>query len=152
MEKKSKYSQIFILTSTFIFVAAGTAKALSALGDSNILNELDPLFGLKNRYLMFVVGVLELGVSAYLALGNHWLTKTFAIICLTTNITLYRIGLWWVDAKKTCGCLGDLSSSIGLSDQSADLIMKCILAYLLLGGIILIIIRRNDWNLEFKPD
>ena len=47
---------------------------------------------------------------------------------------LLRFGLWWMGWHKPCNCLGNLTDALHLSPQTADNIMKVVLAYLLIGS------------------
>jgi hypothetical protein len=47
---------------------------------------------------------------------------------------MYRLGLWWMDWKKPCSCLGNLTDALHISPQTADNITKVLLAYLLIGS------------------
>ena len=63
---------------------------------------------------------------------------------MSTNFVVYRLGLWWMDWKKPCNCLGNLTDALHISPQTADNIMKVILAYLLIGSYGLLIWRWNN--------
>lgn len=62
---------------------------------------------------------------------------------MTTNFLLYRLGLWWLDWKRPCPCLGNLTDALGISPAMADTIGKGLLAYLLVVSYALLIL---DWR------
>jgi hypothetical protein len=94
-------------------------------------------------YLMLTVGLLELGIAVDCLFGKTEKRSLTLVAWLATNFLVYRIGLWWVGWRKPCGCLGNLTDALHLSPQSADTIMKGLLAYLLIGSYALLI---RDWR------
>jgi hypothetical protein len=59
---------------------------------------------------------------------------TILIAFISTNILVYRIGLWLADWRRPCRCLGDLTEALHISPEAASLALKVALAYLIIGG------------------
>jgi hypothetical protein len=64
---------------------------------------------------------------------------------MSTNFVVYRLGLWWLNWKSPCSCLGNLTAALHISPQAADNIMKVLLACLLIGSYGLLIWR---WRMD----
>lgn len=124
----------FSVSAAVILFVAGAAKILSAFGSANILLTGDPLFGVGIRYLLMICGTAEIIISFNLFLKK---TNTATIVLLawfSTNLLIYRIGLGAIGWYKPCNCLGVLTDAIYVSSHAADIAMKCVLIYLLIGS------------------
>ena len=129
----------FPLSAGAILAITGIAKIWSGLGNSKFLAVVDPIIGIKFGQLMLVVGVAEI-VIASICFFNKRQTLTLGLVAwMSTTFVVYRIGLWWMDWKKPCSCLGNLTDALHISPQTADNIMKVLLAYLLIGSYGLLI-------------
>lgn len=134
-----------------LLVFTATAKFWSAFGETTLLREADPLFGLSFRTLVLVAAALELGVAA-ICLLRPAVDGLLAIAWLSTAFLTYRIGLWWIGWKKPCSCLGNLTDALHISPQLADNIMKGLLAFMLIGSVALLVAhRRTEVTSESCP-
>jgi hypothetical protein len=88
---------------------------------------------------MLAVGMFELVIASICLFGKSQKLALGLIAWLATNFVVYRLGLWWMEWKKPCSCVGNLTDALHLSPQLADSIMKVILAYLLIGSYGLLI-------------
>lgn len=136
---KSKYLKTYIITVACIFVATALAKLASAGGSARVLNLPDPLLTFQTRHVLAGVGVLEVLLAGYLFLGGNQWMKLSLIAWMASNFLVYRLGLWWTDAPKPCGCLGTVTDALPVSPRFVDYGMKAILAYLLIGSVALIV-------------
>jgi hypothetical protein len=83
---------------------------------------------------MMDVGLAEI-VTALICFINRRPALSLGLVAwLSTNFVFYRIGLVWVGWHKPCSCLGNLTDALHISPQTADTVMKIILAYLLIGS------------------
>ena len=62
---------------------------------------------------------------------------------MSTNFLVYRLGLWFIGWHHPCGCMGSLAGMLHLSDNAADIIMKGVLAYLLIGSYAILLWERR---------
>jgi len=122
-----KFAGIFLL-------ATAAAKLISANGDARVLQNQDPVFSIPFRYVFRFVGALELLIAAICFLSRRAGLQAGLVAWLSTNFVLYRIYLLWIGWHKPCSCLGNLTDALHISPQTADTVMKIILAYLLLGS------------------
>ncbi len=149
---REKHIKRFILAAGVIFALTALAKLASAGRQTRILNLADPLLGLKTRHVLASVGVMEAALAAYLFLGRNAWMKLSLTAWMATNFLVYRLGLWWTDAPKPCGCLGTVTDALPISPRTADYSVKGILAFLLIGSFTLIAMeaRGGKENTEAK--
>jgi len=129
----------FVLSAGVILVITGIAKVWSGLGGSKFLAVIDPITGIKFGQLMLVFGAAEIVIAAICFFSKRQTLALGLVAWMSTNFVVYRLGLWSMDWKKPCSCLGNLTDALHLSPQTADNIMKVLLAYLLIGSYGLLI-------------
>ncbi len=122
-------------------IATGIAKVWSGLGNSKFLAVVDPIIGIKFGHLMLAVGVAEIAIALVCFFSNRQTLALGLVAWMSTNFVVYRLGLWWMDWHRPCNCLGNLTDALHLSPQTADNIMKVLLAYLLIGSYGLLVWR-----------
>jgi hypothetical protein len=127
-------TKIFSFSAGLILIIAGSGKIISAMGHVAILNRDDPVFSIQFGHLMVVVGLLELLIGSICFFCKWQVVGYVATAWLVTCILVYRIGLMWIGWHQPCQCLGNFADALHISSQTADTIMKIILAYLLIGS------------------
>lgn len=137
--RTSSIAMWFIRSAGAILVLTGIAKVWSALGTSKFLAVVDPIIGLKFWGVMLVVGVAEIVIALVCCLSKRQSLALGLVAWMSTSFVTYRAGLWWMDWHRPCNCLGNLTDALHISPQSADSIMKVVLAYLLIGSYGLLI-------------
>lgn len=138
----------FLRVSGVALCATGAAKVLSGFGTSPLLDWDDPLFGIRFRYLMLVVGTVEIAVAFMCQFVRTWPLSPIALAWLATSFVAYRLGLRLVGYNGACSCLGTLTDALHISGRMADNIMKGVLAYLLVGSYWLLL---RFWREGRKP-
>lgn len=124
----------FIRSAAMVLIVTGAAKVWTAFGDVKLLTVADPIVGISFKHLMLAVGVVEIAVALVCSFNNRQ-TLAFGLVAwISTNFVVYRLGLWWMNWKRPCGCLGNLTDALNISPQAADNIMKLVLAYLFIGS------------------
>ena len=132
--------RVFILSAGAILAITGIAKIWSSLiGSSKFLAVVDPIIGIKFGLLMLAVGVAEIVIAAVCFFSKRQTLALGLVAWMSTNFVVYRLGLWWMDWHRPCSCLGNLTDALHISPQTADNIMKVLLAYLLIGSYGLLI-------------
>jgi hypothetical protein len=129
----------FAVSAGIILGLTGLAKVYGAGGDVKLLGVMDPIFGVPFKQLMLAVGVAELFVAGTCLFTRAHRVNTFLVVWLATGFLIYRTGMWWLGWKKPCGCLGNITDALGITPQTADFIIKMLLAYLLVGGYALLL-------------
>lgn len=124
----------FVASAGLVLAITGMAKVWSAFGSVKLLAVADPITGMAFRWLLLLVGLLELVIAGVSFFSKNKRLATLLVAWLSTNLLVYRLGLWWMGWHRPCGCMGNLTSALHLSEQAADNIMKVVLAYLLIGS------------------
>ena len=128
------FTKWFVLSSGVILAITGLAKVWTGFGSSKFLAVLDPIIGIKFGQLMLLVGLAEIAIALVCFFSKRQTLALGLVAWMSTNFVAYRLGLWWMDWKKPCSCLGNLTDALHISPQTADTIMKVLLAYLLIGS------------------
>jgi hypothetical protein len=81
-----------------------------------------------------VAAVVELGVAVICLFSKNQKVQAGLIALLASNFLLYRFGLYWQGYHNICPCLGSLTDSLHIPPENADIVLKIILAYLLIGS------------------
>jgi hypothetical protein len=131
--------KLFAVSAGVVLAITGIAKVWTGLGNSKFLAVVDPIVGIKFGQLMLVVGVAEIAVAAVCFFRKRQTLALGLMAWMSTNFVVYRLGLWWMDWKAPCGCLGHLTDALHISPQTADNITKVLLGYLLIGSYGLLI-------------
>jgi hypothetical protein len=112
----------------------GCAKVVSFFGIERILYLNDPILGIPFRYLLLLVGILEILIAGVCVLSNKPKLSSLLVAFLATNFAIYRLALWFMGWHRPCNCMGNLADAMHIPPQTADAAMKIILAYLLIGS------------------
>jgi hypothetical protein len=134
-------SRTFVTSAGAILALTGLAKIWSAFGKAQVLEEIDPIVGIKFGHLMLGAGVVEVAIAIVCCFARRWETKYLLLAWLATMIAGYRFALWYIDWRIPCSCLGSFADALRLSPQTADGIMKGVLAYLGIGAYLLYAIQ-----------
>lgn len=147
--KEASFVVMFVRSAGILLAVTALAKLTSSFGTDRILDYPDPVFLLKNRHVFVILGVMELIVSFYCFLSNNQKTQASIIAIVSSNILLYRLGVYWLGYKGLCPCLGSMSSVLHVSPRVFDTALQIIMAYLLIGGYALLIYL---WRVGKKTD
>jgi uncharacterized membrane protein YphA (DoxX/SURF4 family) len=141
----------YLLSAGAILLFSGCAKLLTVLQRDRILEINDPLFGIPFHRLFSIAGIAELVVGLIVLISRVNSTMRAGVVLWTaTVILIYRLSLKALDYKSPCACLGTFSDVIGISPDSADILMKLLLSYLIIGSF-LILFRSNDLRRRVLP-
>jgi hypothetical protein len=115
-------------------MSTGLAKLISATGNAAILQRLDPILLISFRNLFLIAGVLELIVSVICLISRRLLLQVALVASIATIFLIYRFSLLWVGYQRPCPCLGNLTDALFISPQTADIGLKIVLVYLIVGS------------------
>jgi hypothetical protein len=124
----------FLVSAGVMLCLTGAAKIWTAFGNVKILIVVDPFLSIEFRHLLLAVGVAELVLGLACFFNKGQTVTAILLACFTTNLLAYRLGLWWINWRTPCNCLGNLTDVLHIPPQTADTAMKIILAYLLIGS------------------
>jgi hypothetical protein len=117
-----------------LLLLTSVAKIISATGGQKILQALDPVTHLYFRHEFIAVGFVEMAIALICFFSNKIVSSTLLMAWLATNFMVYRVGLVILGYHKPCTCLGNFTDRVHIPPETADTLMKIILAYLLLGS------------------
>lgn len=146
---RPRFDRVFTVTAGVVLGITGIGKTWTAFGDVKLLGVVDPILGIQFRYLMLAVGVLELVIAGVCLFGKSNKSAVALVAWLATTLLIYRLGMSWVGWSTPCGCFGNLTDVLHISPQTADNIIKLVLAFLLIGSYGLLFSRwLQQRNLE----
>ena len=109
--RSKSFALRFVLSAGTTLAVTGVAKILSGFGNSKFLAVVDPIFGVTFGQLMLAVGAAEIVVALVCLFGRRQTLALGLVAWLSTNFLVYRLGLWWLDWKRPCNCLGNLTDA-----------------------------------------
>jgi hypothetical protein len=139
-----KAARLFLRSAGMLLIITATAKLISSFGSAGILETGDPVLKIPFRILFWAVGGLEIVVGLICLLGSKWRLQTGLVAWLATMFLVYRLGLLWIGYQRLCPCLGNLTDALHLPVHYAEMAMKIILGYLLIGSYGIVIYQW--WN------
>lgn len=146
------FQKWFVQSSGTVLALTGLAKIWSSLGNTKFLAVIDPIIGIKFGQLMLAVGLVEIVISLVCFVTKRQLLALGLVAWMSTNFVVYRLALYWMNWHRPCSCLGNLTDALHIRPETADNIMKVLLAYLLLGSYgLLIWLWRRAKQLRVDP-
>jgi hypothetical protein len=122
-----------------VLLLAGLAKLISSAGSSDLLAWVDPVLGMKTRYVFMIAGSFEAALSAYLLWGRKPHVKLILIACTAGEFTLYRLCLWWLGSPHPCKCLGNALDWLHLPSGYVDYSLRGFIIVTLIGSCALLV-------------
>jgi DNA-directed RNA polymerase subunit RPC12/RpoP len=148
-ELPARLPEWFVLCAGTILTLTGIAKVLGSFGTSQVLDLHDPIFDLPFRYLMPLVGIVEL-IVAFLCLFTNKRTLSLGLVAwLAVIFVVYRVTLWFMDWHH---CYGFLIDPLNLSLRTTDALMSATSAFLLIGSITMLWLGRKATRSEARDD
>lgn len=135
-----------------MLVTVGLAKiVLGKQAPLNLLTEKNPIFSIQNQYIYFVVGAVEtvIGVGCFFVPNAR--IPAMGIVWLAGNVLLYRFGLWWLDYKGQCNCLGSIGEVFKLTSEQVEWISIVCLGVLIVGSFSVIILTARRTSVSNGP-
>jgi hypothetical protein len=133
--KTSSLPRLFNYSAGALLLAAGVAMFASNGADAGFTQPHDPLLGISMSMMFCVVGTAESCVGLICLFGREMGLKLILILWLALNFLAYQLGLFWAMGPRSFnGYWGNLADAFGISSIAADLILKIVFSYLLIGG------------------
>lgn len=147
-QKYRDVRQVFVTSAAVVLSLTGLAKIWAATGVSRLLAAVDPVFGVTFRKVMMGAGIVEVAIALICLAAvfrPKWMPLSIGLVAwLATSFIAYRYGLMAIGWSQPCNCLGSLTARIGIPASVADIAMKCLAWYLVVGSYtLLVIIRRG---------
>ena len=86
----------FLNVSACLLIVTALAKLYGLTSGERVLQQLDPVFGVKNSVVMLFVSVAELWVVYLVLSATQSVTKLVALAWISSNFLPYRFGLYMV--------------------------------------------------------
>jgi hypothetical protein len=144
--KTASLIRVFIYSAGSVLLVTAVAKFISSLGDQKVLQALEPLSGLPFREVFIITGLLEVAVGLCCLFHRRMLLQVGLVAWLATCFLWYRLALVWHGYHLPCSCLGNLTGALSISPHTADLVMKVVLGYLLVGSYASLLAMWRPWN------
>lgn len=132
-------TESFFFTSGLLLLATAIAKFISSAGTMPSLQVGDPIFHLSLRDMFVVMGITESAIGLICFFGTSVELRAGLLAWLSTAFVVYRIGLNWLGWHKPCSCLGNLTDALHIPSETADIALKIVLAYLVIGSYVILI-------------
>jgi hypothetical protein len=137
-------SQHYLASVVFILVLTAAAKLYSATGTAKVLDIPDALLPMTIRQALWLLGLVELAVAAYVAFGKTEKIKLVCVAWLGGNFLLYRVAAALLAVGKPCPCLGSITEKLPLSRSTLDVLLWLAAVYLFCGSMFLLLARREQ--------
>lgn len=134
-----KAGRLFLYSAGTLLLVTGFAKLISSFGNGAILQTRDPLFGMKFGALFQFSSGVEMAIALICIFGKKAWFSSGSVAWLATSLLFYRIGMVLVGYHRPCSCMGNLTDALYISPETADIIAKVILAYLLVGSYTMLV-------------
>jgi hypothetical protein len=150
---KETLDRWFCATAVLVLALTAVTKGIGAAGEARILAQPDPLLGmLTNRQVLLLAAVLELLVIGLVVGERHRVRKAAILAWISSVFLAYRVGLQQIGYHGSCGCLGNITDTLGIAPATADLVSGGMLAYLLIGSYSILLweavsnVRAGRWR------
>lgn len=123
-------------SAVFLLLVTGTAKLVSAVGQQGVLDTIDPIFGIRLRWLLMLLGVVELVVAFTLVKhGKPWFACLLSSM-LGAQFILYHKIFQIEVYNRGCPCLGTMAQWLPVPQPDINIMLMLTAAWLCLGGAI----------------
>lgn len=129
-----RVTDCFLFSAGVLLLLTGVAKLVSSFGSGGILHTRDPVLGLSFQNLFIIAGCTEVMAASLCFFCKNAFLAAAVVAWLSTSILVYRVGVVWVGYHTPCRCLGTLTDALHIAPQMADILMRIILVYLLIGS------------------
>lgn len=145
--RTDRFIRVFLFSAGILLIITAIAKFVAATGHAQILHNTDPVLGISFRNLFWSVGIIEFFVGFISLWGGSASFRVGSVAWLASCFLVYRVGLLLMGYHRPCPCLGNLTDSLHIPAQTADVLMRILLGYLLFGSyasIFSLLLRRRQ--------
>lgn len=119
-------------------------KLLSVFGKAHILETDDPLLGIKTRFVLLLVGLVEMFIATALWRLRNPKTALWLASWTGFNFLLYRIFQTLSGDDSPCPCLGTVFGWLKLNPTLLNASLVAVSLFMFLGGGLLLWRMRNQ--------
>jgi hypothetical protein len=128
------YERLAVWSSCGVLSLAAVGKLWTAAGNMKILDFYYPLWLVRNRTLLLVVGIVEVLCCIRIFTGKSNRSSGVVLLWLASNFLIYHIAVKLSGAPMPCPCFGTLGARLGLSRESVDRLVILMALYLMCCG------------------
>jgi hypothetical protein len=128
--------RFFFISAVLILAVTASGKLYSTLGAARILDYADRLLLLPNRWILFGVGAIEIGVVCVLLFSRIDRFKLIALLWLSSMFVLYRSARWYFHVAEPCKCLGRWTEKLPFMPQTVEFALELLVAYMFAGSLL----------------
>ena len=135
MKKQFTFKRSYIIGAWIILLAVGIVKVFDSNSGIAALNSPDPVFGIKQGYVLFIVGYIEIILCCLMLFTQDSITRLSIIAWISSMFMIYRISLYLLAAPKGCPCIGHTLGKIFpyVGDNQSEISLVLFL-YLFMGS------------------
>jgi hypothetical protein len=130
-----KCIRYFILSAGTLLAVAGLVRFLVVFKGAQVLALPEPMLGVPLRYVVMLVGVIELATAWFCLFGKRSGLQITCVTWLAVNYALYRIGAIAVGGHHQATAIGSLTDPLHLTGGFLGLLGEMSPVILLVGGI-----------------
>ena len=134
---RSRFSKLFYSSAGVLLLLTAAAKLYSVTGHARLLCLNDSFTHIPHRELMVAAAVAEVAVASLLLFGRRPLMPALALLWLSGNFILYRIGSAAMGVEY-CPCLGTLGQKLPISQPVLDRVLTVLVLYWFFGSVYLL--------------
>jgi DNA-directed RNA polymerase subunit RPC12/RpoP len=134
----------FIYASGAVLVCLGLAMMFAAFGTDRLLEETEPLFGVKNSVLLLAGGGLQLGLGCYLLLPGDLVNRGMLALWAGCNCGVYYCAMIWMKTVTPIPVVQLVGWKIGFRNPRVlSLFWGLFVAFLIVGCVVLLVHERR---------
>lgn len=138
MTSNQRILRVLALIAGATLLVVGCFKFAAAInGKPGFVAAIDPVFGIPNKFVYPLVGLIECIVGYACWQASSLERKGTFLLIMSASWIIYRVGLLAVDSKAPCSCMSYLKTITKFSDQAIDRIGLAIILYTFVTGLLL---------------
>lgn len=133
---RSRFAKLYLYSITVILLSTAAAKVLTLIIGGQILAAVDPLWELKNGWVMALAAFVELSTAIVLwRKKDPWLAGVAGIV-LGAEFLTYRVIFANGGFSHGCPCLGRIGDWLPVTEQHLSATLWWLAIWLFAGGIV----------------
>ena len=135
--KTASLPRLFVSSASVLLLAAALALFISVWAGRGLIHPHEPLLGMSLPLFSWIIGGFELVFGLICLFGKKSILQATLVLWLAANLVAYLAGISWMGGSVGFkGYLGDVSAAFGISADTADMMLKTLVLYLLAGSLL----------------
>lgn len=128
----------FLRVCAAILGVTGLLKLVSLFGHARILTTPDPLLGIQTRFVLLVLGLVEVFLAVVLYRQRNIRQALWLAVWAGFNFVMYRVFLTLSGGDVPCPCLGTVFGWMKLNSAVVEGSLLTVSCFMFLGGCMLL--------------